>query len=184
MPRSIIKSNNRMYVVDRGASFHMEEERFLSLSAGKQTIRQTKHYLEIRHVSGVVRSAQEARVYILELGSYLYVKLVEDSSSAFSWGRLCDEWRKCLFLATKRKPHTNNRLEDHHVLRRQIRSSRRGHPTEGTPPTKHDPSKRETLCQIKRWRKICKKKWSSSSASLIDDDAVLVKKTTPSPTRS
>ena len=37
------------------------------------------------------RSTKDASVHIQELGSYLCVKLVEDSLSVLSLGRLCDE---------------------------------------------------------------------------------------------
>ena len=70
-----------------------------------------------------------------------------------------------LLLATGRKPDTNRRLEDHHVLYRQFRSSRRGHSAEGE--------------KKPRWN--C---WKLSLKSLPDDDAVLVRKTPPAEKRS
>ena len=39
----------------------------------------------------MVSSTEEARVHIRELGTHLSVKLVEDSPSVLSLGRLCDE---------------------------------------------------------------------------------------------
>ena len=55
----------------------------LSLRRTRRTIRNTIHNLEIETANGTVRSAKEARVYIQELGTHLYMKLVEDSVSVF-----------------------------------------------------------------------------------------------------
>ena len=60
-------------------------------STGKKIMRTNRSFLEIRTANGIVRSTKEATVYILELRTYLYVKLVEDSLSAWSLGRSCDE---------------------------------------------------------------------------------------------
>ena len=56
-------------------------------SQERQSIRKTKSYLEIRTANVVVRSTKDAKVYFQELGTYSYVKLVEDSPSALSLGR-------------------------------------------------------------------------------------------------
>ena len=58
--------------------------------AGCFFLRWTKNRIEIQTASGIVRSTKEARVYIQELGTFLYVKFVEGSPSAMSLGRLCD----------------------------------------------------------------------------------------------
>ena len=74
-PRPIIKSKDRMYIVDTGASLHMMEESS-TLSAGRESIRQTKNYLEIHTANGSVYFSKEAIDYIREL---------------WSLGRCCDE---------------------------------------------------------------------------------------------
>ena len=128
-------------------------------SQERKTIRQTnKPPGDPRN--GKVHSTKRAWVYIEELGTYLCLKLVEDSPSVLSLGRLCDE-------LTRRKPHTNKKQQDHHVLCRKFRSSRRGHSAggrlvnlPGTTPTK------ETLCQMRNWRIP---RWSCWNLSLKMD---------------
>ena len=49
-------------------------------------------YLEITQTpSGIVQSTNKAKVHIQELGTYLYVKLLDDSLSVHSVGRSCDQ---------------------------------------------------------------------------------------------
>ena len=55
---------------------------------GTQDASHTNNYLEIQAANGTVRSTRETKVYIQELGTYLYEKFWEDSSSALSFGRL------------------------------------------------------------------------------------------------
>ena len=74
MPKPIIKSKDR-----RGHSVSSQE---------RKSVRQTNIHLT---ASGIVRSTKEARVYIQELGTYSYVKFVEDSPSVLSLRRLCGE---------------------------------------------------------------------------------------------
>ena len=50
-----------------------------------------KDNLKIIAASDIVRSTNEAKIYIEELGTFLCVKSVEDSPSVLSLGRLCDE---------------------------------------------------------------------------------------------
>ena len=57
----------------------------------KKTPRQTKTHLENPTANGIVRSTKEARVYIQEIGTHIDVKLVQQSLSGLSLGRLCDE---------------------------------------------------------------------------------------------
>ena len=87
-PKSIIKSKERMYIVDRGASLHVMGASCAPQETAKP-YEQTNNDFEVQTASGIVRSAQEARVYIQEFGTHFYVKLVEDSLSALYLGRLC-----------------------------------------------------------------------------------------------
>ena len=64
---------------------------FLEKFQGKKTIRQSSTNLDILIASGVVVSDTQAKVYIKELGAYLWVHLVENLPSMLSMGRLCNE---------------------------------------------------------------------------------------------
>ena len=100
---SMESKDNAMFIVISGASLHMTGDSSLSLQE-KQTIRQTRHCLDIQDAKDIVRSAKEARVYIQELGTHLCVKSVEDSPLVLSLGRLCPDFEHYLRLATGEQP--------------------------------------------------------------------------------
>ena len=80
--KAIIKSIGMMYIVDSGASsYKVKESSFLSLFLR----RKGKHSHRPKSIW------KKARVYIQELGTQFSVKLMEDSPSVLSFGRLCDE---------------------------------------------------------------------------------------------
>ena len=61
-------------------------------STRKKKISKTKDYLDNSENRERYRPfTKEAKVYFQELGNYPRVKSVEDSTSALSMGRLCDE---------------------------------------------------------------------------------------------
>ena len=59
-----------MFIANSGASLH--------------TMRESSLTSQMHTASGIVRSANVAKIYIQELGTYLHVKLVEDSPSVLS----------------------------------------------------------------------------------------------------
>ena len=54
--------------------------------------------------------------YIQELGTYVYVKSVEDSLSVLSLGRLCDELGNSYSWQPRENPKQNETEEYHHML--------------------------------------------------------------------
>ena len=80
-PNTTIKSMEKMYIADSGASLHMMVECSVSTSAGKEQHRTDRKLLEIQAASGIVVSIEKSTVCIQELGTYLCVKLAEDSLS-------------------------------------------------------------------------------------------------------
>ena len=70
----------RFYVVDSGASEHR-----MGLSSvnhtEKKTIRRPSSILDIQTANGIVVSDTQAKVYIKELGAYLWIHLVKDFPS-------------------------------------------------------------------------------------------------------
>ena len=71
--------------------FFAYDGKYLASIERKKAIRKTKSYFEIQTASSAVRSTTEAKVYTQEVGTYFYLKLVEDSSSELSLGKQCDE---------------------------------------------------------------------------------------------
>ena len=88
--KTIMMAKDRMCMVDSGASLHLMGEN--SLNAQERThVRKTIDDLKFQSANGIVHSTKEGKVHIQELGTYLYVKVVEDSPPAMSWERFCDE---------------------------------------------------------------------------------------------
>ena len=79
-----------MRIVNCRAYLHMMVKSSL-IGQERKNIRNREDNLEIQTANGIVRSTKEAKVFIQELGTYFYAKLVEDYPSVLSLGRLCDE---------------------------------------------------------------------------------------------
>ena len=71
-------SKERVYIVDSGSSLHMMGLSYLNHKE-KKSIRQSSNILDIQTASGIVVSDTQPKVYIKELGSYLWIYLVRDS---------------------------------------------------------------------------------------------------------
>ena len=76
-----------MYIVDSGASFG----RSFTLSAGKENRTTDQKRLEDPNPEWHRLFRPEGEGYIQELGTHFFVKLVGDSPSILSLGRLCDD---------------------------------------------------------------------------------------------
>ena len=117
-------------------------------------------------------SPRRRRVYIQKHGTYLHAKLVDDYPSVLSVGQLCDELSFCCSWQSGENPQIDERLEDHHMLHRQLRFSRRGHKAKsdsitGYTSTRARPRRHqveETLSKLEPF-----------SEGVIDDDAALIR---------
>ena len=105
-PTPIMKSKDRMYLVDSGASLYMMEE---VLSPQEKTHDRSK--------PRVAPSVPQMRRVFISRISALFVREVGGSIrlSVLSLERLCDELR-----VTRKKPNTNKMQEDHQMLHRQF----------------------------------------------------------------
>ena len=78
-------TKERMYFADCDASLYM-----MGLSSLRHkensTIRLSSNILDIQTANGIVVPDTQAKVYIKELGAYLWLHFVEDSPSVRSWG--------------------------------------------------------------------------------------------------
>ena len=92
--------------------FSAHDESKFSYTAGMKDHEDNKRYLEIQTASGIVGSTREAKFYIRELGTYLYMKLVE----YFSVGIVNETAMRCigmlLLVATARESEVDERKED------------------------------------------------------------------------
>ena len=89
-------------MVDSGPSLHMMGLSSLNHKE-KKTIRQSNTIRDIQTANGIVVSDTEAKVYIKELGAYLGVDLMKDSSAVLSLGSLCDE-HGCSYCCQEKLP--------------------------------------------------------------------------------
>ena len=111
-----------MYLLDSGAPLEMMEASSLSLQDRKPHERPNTS-MDIHTVNGIAVPQKEAKICIQEVSTHSYVKWKEDPPCFFD---------DCAMLSViRRKPDTSERQENHHVVCRQNRSSRRGYSAEG-----------------------------------------------------
>ena len=81
---SVMKPEERVFVVDAEASMHMLSRKDLDSAVSKSPTTATT-------ATGEVQTNEEATVYVKELDSFVTVKLLKDTPTVFSHGKLCDD---------------------------------------------------------------------------------------------
>ena len=87
---SLIKSEDREFAVDSGASMHMVSKRDLN-SAELETMRISKNPTTVMTANGEVQTREEATVYVKEFDLFVTVMLLEGTPAVLSLGKLCDD---------------------------------------------------------------------------------------------
>ena len=87
-------------------------EKVLFQYACNKNIRKTRNDFKIQTRNGFLRPTHEAKVSMQELGTYLYVKLVEDPPL----GRACDESGYSFLSQPGERTLSNEMLEDRQML--------------------------------------------------------------------
>ena len=82
----------REFVIDSGASMHMLSKKDLS-SEELETLRRSRTPTVVVTANGEVQTHEEAQVCVHDLGFFLTVQLLEDTSAVLSLGMLCEELR-------------------------------------------------------------------------------------------
>ena len=91
MPAPISKSpEERIFVVETGASMHMLSKRDLS-SDELDTLRRSRTPTTVVTANGEVQNNEDAHVYVHDLGLFLTVQLLDDTPTVLSLGKLCKE---------------------------------------------------------------------------------------------
>ena len=90
LPASTLKLEEREFVVDSGASTHMISKKDLS-DAEMDTLTKSCSLAIVITASGEVQTHEEAMVYVKELGTFLTMKVLENTPAVLSLGKLCDE---------------------------------------------------------------------------------------------
>ena len=101
---STIKPEAREFVVDSSASMHMIGEKVLN-SAELETLKTSRSPTTVITANGQVQTNEEATVYVTELGIFLTMKVLEDSSAVLSLGKLCGEHGYSYEWFNGQKPH-------------------------------------------------------------------------------
>ena len=104
LPASSLKSEEREFVVDSGASMHMISNKDLS-DAEIDTLTKSCSPTTVKTANGEVQTNEEATVYVKELGIFLTMKVLEDAPAVLSLGKLCDEHGYSYEWINGLKPH-------------------------------------------------------------------------------
>ena len=101
---STLKPEEREFVPDSGASMHMISKKGLN-SAELETVTTSRSPTTVITANGEVQTHEEATVYVKESGIFLTMNVLEDASSVFSPGKLCDEHGYSYEWINGQKPH-------------------------------------------------------------------------------
>ena len=87
---TLLKPEEREFVVDSGASMHMISKKDLG-NAEMDTFTKSCSLTTVITDNGEVQTHEEAIVYVKELDVFLTMKVLENTPSVLSLGKLCDE---------------------------------------------------------------------------------------------
>ena len=104
LPASILKPEERKFVVDSGASMHMISKKDLS-NAEMDTLTKSCSPTIVITANGEVQTHEEAIVYVKELDIFLTMKVLENTPAVLSLGKLCDEHGYSYEWISGQKPH-------------------------------------------------------------------------------
>ena len=83
-------TEERMFVVDTGASVHMLSKKGLR-SDEMDTLRRSRNPFTVVTANGEVQTNEEAQVYVHDLDLFVTVQLLEETQAVLSLGKLCSE---------------------------------------------------------------------------------------------
>ena len=101
---SNLKLEEREFVVDSGASMHMNSRKDLN-SAEMDSLTKSCSPTIVLTANGEVQTHEEATVYVKELEKFLTMKVLENTPAVLSLGKLCDESGKSYEWINGQKPH-------------------------------------------------------------------------------
>ena len=101
---SVIKTEEREFVVDSGLSMHMLSRKDLN-SAELETVRVSRSPITVVTAKCEVLTKEEATVYVKELDLFVTVMLLEDALAVLSLGKLCEDHEYNYHRTSGQKPH-------------------------------------------------------------------------------
>ena len=111
---SSMKPKEREFVVDSGASMHMQSRIDLN-STELENVRVSRNPTTAITAKGEVQTNEEATVYVYDLDLSVTVQILEDTIAVLSLGKLCcEDYRYSYEWASGQKPHLirNGRKSD------------------------------------------------------------------------
>ena len=118
---SVIKLEEREFVVDSRASMHMLSRKDVN-SAELETVRVSQSPMTVAAASGEVETHEEATVCIREVDLFGTVKLLEDRPAVLSLGKLCEDHGYSCECTSGQKPHNKINGSKYDVIRGTYRS--------------------------------------------------------------
>ena len=116
-------TEERMFVVDSGASMHMLSKKDLS-SDEMNTLWRSVTPTTVMSAYGEVQTNEEAQVYVQDLDLFVTVQILEETPAVLSLGKLCSE-HGCSYEWKKRRNSTfDQRWEDNYLHTGQLSTSR------------------------------------------------------------
>ena len=101
---SILKPEEREFIVDSGASMHMISKKDLS-NVEMDILTKSCSPTTVITASGEVQTHEEAFVYVKELDIFLIMKVFDNTPAVLSLGKLCDENGYSYEWINGQKPH-------------------------------------------------------------------------------
>ena len=101
---SALKTEEREFVVDSGASMHMISKKDLNC-AELETGTTPRSPTTVFTANGEVQTNEEATIKVIELDIFLTMKVLEDTPAVLSLGKLCDENGYSYEWINGQKPH-------------------------------------------------------------------------------
>ena len=101
---STLTPEEREFVVDSRASVHMISKKDLN-SAELETVTTSRSPTIVITANSEVQTNEEATVYVQELGTFLTMKVLEDTPAVLSLRKLCDEHGYSFEWINGQKPH-------------------------------------------------------------------------------
>ena len=100
-------TEERVFVVDSGASMHMLSKGDLS-SDELDTLRRSRNPATKMTANGEVQTNEEAQVFVHDIGLFLTVQLLDETPAVLSLGKLCSEHGYSYELMTGQQPQLTN----------------------------------------------------------------------------
>ena len=114
---SVIKPEEREFVVDSGANMHMLSRKDLN-SAELEIVRVSQSPTTVVTANGEVQKNDEALLYVKELDLFVTVKLLKDTPAVLLLGKLCEDHGYSYEWTSGQKPQLSKMADEYNAARK------------------------------------------------------------------